>query len=167
MKMTIRQGVFETNSSSTHSFTICHKEDYDRWVKGEIRRFANSNDNNTTLRYYNSRTREVETVENIPPFATEAEYRKILDDAGVMLDTPEEIAAGKAEEAEAIAEAREEYGDDIEGCYDPYISNFDAFFELYENYQGNTSDNYEDFSETFKTKSGDEVIVFGYYGSNN
>lgn len=28
---TIRNGVFETNSSSTHSITIMNKEDYDRW----------------------------------------------------------------------------------------------------------------------------------------
>lgn len=36
MKRVIRQGVFETNSSSTHSITICSKEDYDLWEKGEI-----------------------------------------------------------------------------------------------------------------------------------
>jgi hypothetical protein len=32
----IRRGVFETNSSSTHSITMCSKEDYDKWEKGEI-----------------------------------------------------------------------------------------------------------------------------------
>ena len=32
----IRRGVFETNSSSTHSITMCMKEDYDKWVNGEI-----------------------------------------------------------------------------------------------------------------------------------
>lgn len=34
MKQT-RYGVFETNSSSTHSITMCMKEDYDKWVNGE------------------------------------------------------------------------------------------------------------------------------------
>ena len=33
---TIRRGVFETNSSSTHSITLCAKEDYDKWEKGEV-----------------------------------------------------------------------------------------------------------------------------------
>jgi len=33
---TIRRGVFETNSSSTHSITMCSKEDYDKWEKGEV-----------------------------------------------------------------------------------------------------------------------------------
>lgn len=28
--------MFETNSSSTHSITMCSKDDYDGWQKGEI-----------------------------------------------------------------------------------------------------------------------------------
>ena len=31
----MRYGVFETNSSSCHSITMCMKEDYDKWVNGE------------------------------------------------------------------------------------------------------------------------------------
>lgn len=27
----VRQGVFETNSSSTHTLTICSKDDFDKW----------------------------------------------------------------------------------------------------------------------------------------
>ena len=36
MKRQIRRGVFETNSSSTHSLTMCLKSDYDKWLKGEL-----------------------------------------------------------------------------------------------------------------------------------
>lgn len=32
----IRRNVFETNSSSTHSITMCSKDDYDRWARGEV-----------------------------------------------------------------------------------------------------------------------------------
>lgn len=32
----IRRGTFETNSSSTHSITICPKETYDKWLNGEM-----------------------------------------------------------------------------------------------------------------------------------
>ena len=35
MKQT-RYGVFETNSSSTHSITMCMKDDYDKWANGEV-----------------------------------------------------------------------------------------------------------------------------------
>lgn len=36
MKRQIRQGVFETNSSSVHSLTMCSKEEYERWEIGEL-----------------------------------------------------------------------------------------------------------------------------------
>lgn len=36
MKKQIRIGVFETNSSSTHSLVICSKEQYEKWEKGEL-----------------------------------------------------------------------------------------------------------------------------------
>ena len=36
MKRQIRIGVFETNSSSTHSLTMCSGDDYKKWEKGEI-----------------------------------------------------------------------------------------------------------------------------------
>ena len=36
MKRQIRVGVFETNSSSTHSLTMCSEEEFEKWVAGEI-----------------------------------------------------------------------------------------------------------------------------------
>ena len=33
---TIRNGIFETNSSSTHSLTLCSEEDYEEWKKGDL-----------------------------------------------------------------------------------------------------------------------------------
>jgi len=32
----VRRGVFETNSSSTHSLTICSDEDFQKFKKGEV-----------------------------------------------------------------------------------------------------------------------------------
>ena len=32
----VRQGVFETNSSSTHSLSICSTEDFIKWKNGEL-----------------------------------------------------------------------------------------------------------------------------------
>lgn len=31
-----RRGTFETNSSSTHSICICMKDDYNKWIAGEM-----------------------------------------------------------------------------------------------------------------------------------
>ena len=32
----IRRGTFETNSSSTHSITMCTESDFDKWKNGEM-----------------------------------------------------------------------------------------------------------------------------------
>lgn len=36
MRRQVRRGVFETNSSSVHSITMCSESDFDRWVNGEL-----------------------------------------------------------------------------------------------------------------------------------
>lgn len=36
MKIQIRRGVFETNSSSTHSITICTEEDFKKFLDGQM-----------------------------------------------------------------------------------------------------------------------------------
>lgn len=44
MKKQIRMGVFETNSSMTHSLTICTDNEYRKWQNGEVywRRWDNN-----------------------------------------------------------------------------------------------------------------------------
>jgi len=36
MKRQIRRGVFETNSSSVHSLTMCSREEYSKWENGKV-----------------------------------------------------------------------------------------------------------------------------------
>lgn len=36
MKKTIRKGIFETNSSTTHTLVIGSKEEFDKWKNGEL-----------------------------------------------------------------------------------------------------------------------------------
>lgn len=36
MKVQIRRGVFETNSSSTHNMTICSRDEYNAWIDGKV-----------------------------------------------------------------------------------------------------------------------------------
>ena len=36
MKISVRRSIFETNSSSVHSLTMCNKSDYDAWKDGEL-----------------------------------------------------------------------------------------------------------------------------------
>lgn len=36
MKRQIRRGVFETNSSSVHSLTMCSDKEFEKWERGEL-----------------------------------------------------------------------------------------------------------------------------------
>lgn len=36
MKEVIRRGIFETNSSSVHSLTMCSDDEYSKWRNGEM-----------------------------------------------------------------------------------------------------------------------------------
>ena len=36
MKEVIRRGIFETNSSSVHSLTMCSDDEYSKWRNGEV-----------------------------------------------------------------------------------------------------------------------------------
>lgn len=35
-KIQVRRGLFETNSSSVHSMTMCSESDFEKWKKGEL-----------------------------------------------------------------------------------------------------------------------------------
>ena len=101
----IRKNVFETNSSSTHSLTICSKDEYQDWVDGK---------------FYWSRWNE-NFVSNEE---VEEKFKK---------------------------------------------SNYDNFDEYLIDKGLYTFDRYDDiemetYEESYKTKSGDEIIAFGYYG---
>ena len=93
-KRVVRQGVFETNSSSVHSLTVCDKADYDRWVAGEM-----------------------------------------------VLDS----------DTDKLVEVSDETKDDE----DRYLTT-DAYADR--------AGNHEEFEETHTTKSGDQIVIFGYSG---
>jgi hypothetical protein len=75
MKRTIRRGVFETNSSSTHSMTIVDAEDFDAWRRGEVyfdryedvfikAEDVNEDDDNDDLCTYDNYEGDLEYFEN-------------------------------------------------------------------------------------------------------
>ena len=77
----IRKGLFETNSSSTHSLTMCSEEDYYKWENGEL--FFNSWEE----QFYNKenmisdiikRSYGAETLSDI----SEEKFNKTIEDYG-------------------------------------------------------------------------------------
>lgn len=115
---TIRRGVFETNSSSTHSISIVAKEDYDKWSDGEL------------LKSYDRFVTKEEAIEEIKKDEYFNKNYKNFD-----FSNEEEV--------------------------NDLLKEWD--YKSYEDY-GN---DYEYFSKSYKTKNGDEVVAFGYYGYDN
>ena len=74
MRKQIRRGVFETNSSSTHSLVMCLKSDYDRWEHGEVLLYTGwgygySKDNGPKENHFYTKEQviEFEKSSNYPP----------------------------------------------------------------------------------------------------
>lgn len=106
---TVRLGVFETNSSSTHSITICKKEDYDKWVNNE----------------------------------------------NVFMDNYGNIHVDEERYQKYLKEKDEQYYND-----DNYYSS--RTFEQYIN----NDRRLENYHENYTSESGDEIVIFGEYGTD-
>lgn len=113
MKYQVKNKVFETNSSATHSITLLSREDYDDWTAGK---------------------------KYLCKYGYGDNYKK------GHLYTYEEIEKLAKEKGYAVEDMLE-----------------DRDFMSYETYDY-YAEEYEQYWETFTTKSGDEIVAFGYYG---
>lgn len=121
MKIQIRRGVFETNSSSVHSLTMCAVDEFQKWKNGEILFYGDEN--------------RFDTKEHIINYLkTKLSYGGEFCYSGVDWNNVEEVS-------------------DI--FDDNGIKTYDKFFD----------DNwFETYIQKYTSKSGDEIVAFGYYG---
>ena len=103
----VRRNVFETNSSSTHSITICTEDEYEMWKRGEV---------------YWSRW--------------------------------DENFVSKKEVEQGFNKNKSRYNDFNDYLYEEGLYTFDRYDDI----------EMETYEEHYKTKSGDEIVAFGYYG---
>ena len=143
MKRQIRQGVFETNSSSTHTISIVDKTEYDKWLNDEL--------------LYNIEKEKMLSLDE----GTDFNLKLIQDEycCGVTIPQACIDAYKKSGNLEELFENW--------APYDLYYNDLDLY-ELYI-----THDNwldyversyYENFYKSYKTKNDDEIVAFGYYG---
>lgn len=137
----IRDNVFETNSSSTHSLTIVPKSVYDEWV-----------DDNNILFYpeENSFVTYDEAVESV---------RKIdADYINSSWYNPLESYYWKNDIEDGIAYKN------IDDVPDEFVAPYLAYNGYYTYKMYDEDYEYEHFYQTYTTESGDKVVAFGYYG---
>lgn len=131
----IRQGVFETNSSSTHSLTMMMKEDYLRWKDGNYmytERIGYCFPINPELAPTEN---EVYTPEEVCAFLMNDKY---------FVEDDETFAAIGAPTPETLEQ------------YLPCEYGFDT--------ADDGSERLEDYYDEFTTPSGETIVAFGQYG---
>ena len=134
MKRQIRRGVFETNSSSTHSLTMCSEEEFEAWKRGEVlfKQWEEKFVKPTQLSEQDKRDAEEEYN------YTKDSYWKDWDD----------LSDAEKEKWYAKYATNHNLKDYDAKTYDEYM------------HQGTL----ESFVHTYTSKSGDKIVAFGEYG---
>lgn len=156
---TLRRGVFETNSSSTHSITMCLESEYEKWKAGEMYYLEcddsfitkEERDNMLKKRYLEEKI-IIDWDDKTVTYNGETKSYKDSDDRYRVMDaffTPEMIDAVTEEEIEKMLE------DDFDRYETPCT--YDEWYNDLE---------YETYKTTYTTKSGEKVTAFGYYGND-
>lgn len=139
MKRQIRKSVFETNSSSTHSLTICTEEEYKRWKKGELL-YKRWDEKFVEAGEY-ILTDEIKELAKLDYDKKKQKYWKKWED--LSEEEREELYSIKLEEKKT---------DDMRGTM--------TYYEYYDDYCYGLT-NYEEY---YTSPSGDKLVIFGRYG---
>ncbi len=135
MKRQIRRNVFETNSSSTHSLTMCSEEEFEAWKRGEVLFTEWGKENFVAATKLSDRDKQ----------NAEKEYE----------DTKDEFQKDWKDLSE---DAKQKY-------YKKYAKENDIIDEDAKTYEQYMNDNdLETFIQRYTSKSGDKIVAFGEYG---
>lgn len=109
----VRQGVFETNSSSTHTLTICSKDDFDKWKHGEV--FWLDND-----------WHKLDTNKNfVTPEELEELTEKYNEEEQKRIDSGDEFA--KVLDIDKVLNERRDYDSYYDSYWDTERSSLEAY----------------------------------------
>lgn len=134
MKRQIRRGVFETNSSSTHSLTMCSEEEFEQWKNGKV---LFDEDGETFVKASELSNKDKE-------YAAQ-EYEDNKDE--YSKDWPELSETAKERYYTKYAKENDLINEDAK-TYDEWNNDYEL----------------ETFVDKYTTKSGDRVVAFGKYG---
>lgn len=147
----IRRNTFETNSSSTHSITMCKESDFDKWKNGELY-FCQDNGE-----FYDEEGRTKIIKEQII-YNKKAKYNNgIYTYKGISVEYKDINKLYTEENLSEITE--EEVQDYLENDFDYYEIplTYEQWDDLFE---------YEKYEDSYTTDNGETIVAFGYYGNN-
>ena len=140
--VTVRRGVFETNSSSTHSITICSKKQFDDWKAGKC--FFNVD----TEKFVVSDTSRVEKYKK----EAVEQYKRLKDNDPYSVSW--DMLA--PEDQKRYIDAHVKY------CLEQERDNYNCM--SYDGYKRYYQEGCEYTEKFFTTEHGDEVCAFGKGG---
>lgn len=132
----IRHGVFETNSSSVHSLTMCTADAFDQWVRGEV-----------MFDTYNDR------LVNVKPAITEQDKKNAME-------YYDESKSRYWREWDQLSE------EEMSEWYMKYMNDYGKFdSDRYKTYEKFFNDGcFETYHQSYTTPNGEKIVAFGYYG---
>ena len=146
----VRRGVFETNSSSTHSLSVTTEDDYDKWANGGDEYYL-TDTYDIFRRYLPDGEDGVYSREVIQNAINE--YAKWSDEHYGYSESFDTHVLEHSDDIEIEEERRNSRIYDL-GIYTYYDWQYkNDYMELYEQH--------------FTTPSGDKMIAFGSYGYDN
>lgn len=144
----IRRGTFETNSSSTHSITMCKESDFDKWKNGEM--YYCQEDG----KFYDEEERNKIIKQQIIEHKADYKDGKYIY-KGISVEYKD---INKLYTEENLSEITEEEVQD-------YLENDFDYYEIPLTYeQWDECFDYEKYDDAYTTESGETVVAFGYYG---
>lgn len=150
---TIRNNVFETNSSSTHSLTIVPEEEFEKFKNCDLLldycAFVSAEDE------YKNVMENLESCENNMSDDYRATYKTEL-----TFEKFKEVLSELCY-SDLSYYHREGAREDIQTHYDAVKA---ALGEDIVTYRTMGGEEYETFESHYTTKSGDKIVAFGYYG---
>lgn len=130
----VRHNIFETNSSSTHSLTICTKDEYNNWLNGNVLFDRDMNKFVENVTISSQQYKEAENYYNRNKLSYYKDWKDLSD---------------KEKEDYTVKYLKDT------GEYDDTLYTHEEWVDSVE---------YETFRQDFTTPSGDKMVAFGYYG---
>jgi hypothetical protein len=133
----IRRNVFETNSSSTHSITMCSQSQFDDWKAGKV-----------LFDYWKEVFVKAKEMTEEDKEAARDEYKKLYECQSYYKKW-EDLSEDEINKwyNRYYSENRDYDNDDLK-TYEDYFHSYDL----------------ETFTKVYTSESGDRIIAFGKYG---
>lgn len=134
MKRQIRRGVYETNSSSSHSITMCSEEEFEKWKDGKI-----------LFNLWKEEFVDVVNLSNSQKEDARKEYESKKNE--FSKDWKDLSESSKEKYYEKYIKEHDLIGEECK-TYNDYMKDYEL----------------ESFIDKYTTKNGEKVVAFGKYG---